>query len=102
MPPGPALAADDAAGLGVLAAEELDPQHLRIRVAAVAARALPFLVCHRRPLLVLVMIDPDPGKIRTSSGGRGANHYCTRVPTPPARRVPPRGRSDRVRENHTS
>src|SRR5207249_4572157 len=47
-PLGAILAADDAAGFGVLAAEQLDAQHLRIRVAAVAARPLPFLVRHIR------------------------------------------------------
>ena len=46
VPLRPVLAAEDAAGLGDLAAEELDPQHLRIRVAAVAARALSFFVSH--------------------------------------------------------
>ena len=40
------LAAEDAAGLGELAAEEFDSQHLRIRVAAVAARSLSFFVSH--------------------------------------------------------
>ena len=40
------LPAEDAARLGDLAAEELDSQHLRIRVAAVAARALSFFVSH--------------------------------------------------------
>ena len=48
--PGPPLrallAADDAPGLGRLAAVELDPQHLGIRVAAVAARSLTFLMSH--------------------------------------------------------
>src|SRR5512135_2783336 len=45
------LPADDAARLGQLAAEQLDPQHLRVRVAAVAAGALPLLVSHRYAVL---------------------------------------------------
>src|SRR5262249_33442708 len=46
LPPGAVLPAEDAARPGRLASEKLDSQHLRIRVAAVAARALSLLVSH--------------------------------------------------------
>jgi len=51
MPASSALAAEDAAGLGNLAPEKLDTQHLRIRVAAIAARALSLFVSHRSIVL---------------------------------------------------
>src|SRR5215472_11180784 len=50
---GAALANDDRAGRHRLAAEHLDAEHLRLRVAAVARRAAAFFLCHLR-LLELV------------------------------------------------
>jgi hypothetical protein len=40
------LTTDDATGLGELAAIQLDAQHLRVRVTAIAARALSFFMSH--------------------------------------------------------
>src|SRR4051812_43453479 len=50
-PPRALLTADDAPGLGDLAAEELDSQHLGVRIAPVAARSLTFFVSHDRGVL---------------------------------------------------
>jgi hypothetical protein len=46
MPPRSALAAEDAAGLRMLAAKKFDAQHLWIRVAAIAAGALSLFMSH--------------------------------------------------------
>src|SRR5579859_4201320 len=43
---GPALPDDDGPGVDDLAAEDLDAQHLRFGIAAVAGGAASFLVCH--------------------------------------------------------
>jgi hypothetical protein len=51
MPASSALSAKNAAGFGKLAPEELDTQHLRVRVAAIAARALSLFVSHESIIL---------------------------------------------------
>src|SRR5436190_3692477 len=43
---GAALAHDDRAGRNDLAAEHLDAEHLRLRIAAVTRRAAAFFLCH--------------------------------------------------------
>src|SRR5215211_2720628 len=45
--PGSALAHDDLAPADALAGEDLDPEHLRVRVAAVATRSKSLLMRHR-------------------------------------------------------
>src|SRR6266568_482333 len=48
---GPALADEDRAGVDQLAAVDLDPEHLRVRVAPVARRAAALLMCQLLALL---------------------------------------------------
>src|SRR3954447_26865215 len=48
---GAALADDDLAAGHLLAGEDLDPEHVRVGFAAVAARAEAFLMRHLRPRL---------------------------------------------------
>src|SRR5262245_9912833 len=57
---GAALAHEDRPARNVLAAERLHAQALGVRVAAVAGRALTFLVCHGgMPLLAFDRFDAD-------------------------------------------
>src|SRR4051794_16403789 len=46
---GAALADDDLAAADLLAGEHLDPEHLRVRISPVAARAKSLLVRHQEP-----------------------------------------------------
>jgi hypothetical protein len=52
MPLGSVLPAKDAAGFGELASEQFDSEHLRIRVATVAARALSLFMSHESSALM--------------------------------------------------
>jgi hypothetical protein len=52
MPLGSILPAEDAAGFRELASEQFDSEHLRIRVATVAARALSLFMSHESAALM--------------------------------------------------
>src|SRR5439155_5940168 len=63
-----ALAHDDLAAADRLAREDLDPEHLRVRVAAVAARAKSLLMSHLSPPLP----SSPPASARLASSPRAS------------------------------
>src|SRR5690606_28417880 len=77
MEPRATLAHDDRSCGHHLAAERLDAQHLRIRIATVAGRAAALLLCH----CLLLLIRPT-GMKPTGVRPTGPRQPCPRQPCP--------------------
>src|SRR4029079_8189856 len=76
--PGAPLAHDDLAAGHLLAGEDLDPEHLRVGVAAIAAGAEAFLMSHLRPPFSRLWVSPRLFSRRRPSSARSPRAWSAR------------------------